>query len=136
MVFLVVVAVALAAAIIVVATRAESDSNDQTSEGISDFTLQDALAEVCVQGTYVDGDAPILRNAETAGNCRGAESYVYVGTYSSEFLRDNDITEYVGSYALAQGQDSGTYALIATNSGSPSTDLEPLADKGWTVVRR
>lgn len=51
-------------------------------------------------------------------------------------MRDNDITDYVGRYAVAQNQEADSYALIATNSNSPSTDIEPLGDMGWTITRR
>ena len=121
----------------VVFTNDDSQDGQVTTDSeLPAFSLEDALARVCVQGSYVDGDAPILRNAKTAGNCRGKESYIYVGTYDSEFMRDNDITDYIGSYAVAQNQEADSYALIATNSNSPSADIEPLADMGWTITRR
>ncbi len=73
------IAVVLAVTIVVVvATNNNSHEDDQpaTESWSSAFSLEDALAEVCVHGTYVDGEAAFLRNAKTAGNCRGDESYI------------------------------------------------------------
>jgi len=91
------------------------DGDSAGSTTAKSSTIEDWLSATCKKGTYVDGKGGIvLPGAVTSGYCTGMKGTpVYVGSYTFNFLLENDVARFSPRYATAAENSGTTWAFFS-----------------------
>lgn len=108
------------------------DGDSVASTTAQSSTIEDWLSATCKKGTYVDGKGGIvLPGAVTSGYCSGLSgTVVYVGSYTSNFLLENDAARSSSKYATAIDDSGTTWAFFSVRGVQ---DLAPLQHFGFVI---
>jgi hypothetical protein len=136
---LAIVGALVAVAILALLISSSGDSGEpgagETSDGFGlSGSLDDWLSEMCRPGSYKEPAAEALGSATSSGYCAvdpGGRGYVFVGTYSSEFMMRNDLAN-LGAYAV--GERGNTMVVFALGPGQREPGpLQPLEAHGFVL---
>jgi len=115
-----------------------------SASGQRSSTSDQWYAAVCKPGTFIDGNGGNLlpNSIASTATCistgpaefAGAVDVVVIGTYSSTFKLQNDMTHF-GGYATIPTNDGNTevFAVSSRDPSAVSAALNPLTQIGYTI---